>query len=186
MRPASLWHQPETCRHAASVQLRMFFAVLANIYLGRFVLPWAVFMDAKINNTTKGQPAVSKREATNPSGQDRHLEACNDAICSQLPIRPGLASRSESAGADERGNSPTEGKRTTIVTRISGGAQETYSHHPKSRIPRNSCEIRNMNFPTRNTLPCFASQSMGGSFSPLCVPASSPSSLRFSPGRRGG
>jgi len=137
-------------------------------------------------NTTKGQPAVSKREATNPSGQDRHLEACNDAICSQLPIRPGLASRSESAGADERGNSPTEGQRTTIVTRISGGAQETYSHHPKSRIPRNSCEIRNMNFPTRNTLPCFASQSMGGSFSPLCVPASSPSSLRFSPGRRGG
>ena len=53
---------------------------------------------------------------------------------------------------------------------------QSYLPHPKSRIPRNSMEINNMTFSTRNTLPCFASRSMRVSLSP-CLPASSPSSL---------
>jgi len=33
---------------------------------------------------------------------------------------------------------------------------QSYLPHPKSRIRRNSMEINNMAFPTRNTFPIFA------------------------------
>jgi len=48
-----------------------------------------------------------------------------------------------------------------------------YSLHPKSRIRRNSMQISDLTFSTRNTLPCFALRSIGLSLSP-CFLASLP------------